>query len=167
MRQLKLQVNGFNQADENTPYQAFVRRPLIESSCDFAFAHGHKENYEIQLQTMSHNFEYRREIRELRNTNTMVESNALYLYLSCHGGCLMLTGISLQIFLRQTFFISVTISILAQGLVTKVSNFQSEDAIDNQPFHSSCGSSIMQNGCFLLFGRTQEENTNLFFVSYK
>ena len=50
MRQLKLQVNGFNQADENTPYQAFVNSPLIESSCDFAFAHGHKE------------------IRELRNT---------------------------------------------------------------------------------------------------
>ena len=50
MRQLKLQVNGFNQADENTPYQAFVRRLLIESSCDFAFAHKHKE------------------IRELRNT---------------------------------------------------------------------------------------------------
>ena len=46
MRQLKLQVNGFNQADENTPYQAFVRRPFIESS----FADGHKE------------------IRELRNT---------------------------------------------------------------------------------------------------
>ena len=67
----------------------------------------------------------------------------------------------------KLFFISVTISILAQGLVTKVSNFQSEDAIDNQPFHSSCGSSIMQNGCFLLFGRTQEENTNLFFESYK
>ena len=50
MRQLKLHVNGFNQVDENAPYQAFVRRPLIESSCDFAFAHGHKE------------------IRELRNT---------------------------------------------------------------------------------------------------
>ena len=30
----------------------------------------------------------------------------------------------------KLFFISVTISILAQGLVTKVSNFQSEDAID-------------------------------------